>query len=396
MFGVKPMKPTHIICHYGELALKGGNRLFFERQLVQNIRQQLGEGFSDCVKEVQRKHGSIAIILKPKGAEKLEQLKEAVSRIFGIVHFSVAVETTQEIEAIKKTALELLKTEVFATFRVTTQRSEKSFPLTSQQISREVGSFIVEKLQKNVSLKNPERICFIEISGKSAFLYAEKIKGAGGMPVGTAGRALILLSGGLDSPVAAYYALKRGLNVKFIHFHSIPYTSKASLDKVSQLAKALKKYKAGGKIFSVPFADAQKEIMLNCPDSLRIILYRRLMLRISEAVARRNKAQALVNGDSLGQVASQTLENLSVVGQASDLLLLRPLIGLDKEEIMQKAREIGTYDISILPHDDCCTRLMPKKPEIRAKLEDILNAEKNLDVEKIIGEAIKNTEIISV
>ena len=390
------MKPTHIICHYGELALKGGNRLFFERQLVQNIRQQLSVDFSDSIKEVQRKYGSIAIILTPEGSERIKPLKEAVSKIFGIVHFSVAVETVQEIEAIKKTALELLEKERFETFRVTTQRSEKSFPLTSEQVNREVGAFVVDKLQKKVSLKNADRVCFVEISGKNAFLYAEKIKGAGGMPVGTAGRALVLLSGGLDSPVAAYYALKRGLNVKFIHFHSIPYTSKASLDKVSQLAKALKKYKAGGKIFSIPFADAQKEIMLNCPDSLRIILYRRLMLRISEAVARRNKAQALVNGDSLGQVASQTLENLSVVGQVSGLLLIRPLIGMDKEEIMQIAREIGTYDISILPHDDCCTRLMPKKPEIRAKLEDVLNAEKNLDIEKIVSDALANTEIRNI
>lgn len=370
--------------------------MFFERQLVQNIKQQLGENFSSSVQEIRRKHGAINIVLTPEGANKLEELEKALTKIFGIVNFFVAVETPQEIEAIKKTALELLSREAFETFRITTQRSEKNFPLTSEQISREVGAYIVEKMQKKVSLRNPEKTCFIEISGKSAFLYAKKIKGAGGLPVGTAGRAMVLLSGGLDSPVAAYYGLKRGLNVKFVHFHSIPYTSKASLDKVSQLAQALKEYKAVGKIFSVPFANAQKEIMLNCPESLRIILYRRTMLRIARAIAKKNKAQALITGDSLGQVASQTLENLSVVGQASEMLLLRPLIGLDKEEIMQKAREIGTYEISILPHDDCCTRLMPKKPALRSNLEEVLAAEKNLDIEKIISEAIKNTEIISV
>lgn len=385
-----------IICHYGEIALKGGNRPFFEKQLVQNIKQQLSEDFPEAIQKVQRRYGSIAIILTPRGAVQLEALTKALVKIFGIVHFFIANETAQEMVAIKKAALELLQKEKFETFRITTQRSEKSFPLTSEQISRQVGSFIVEKMQKKVSLKNPEKTCFIEISGKSAFLYAKKIKGAGGLPVGTAGRAMVLLSGGLDSPVAAHYALKRGLNVKFVHFHSIPYTSKASLAKVTQLVAALKKYKASGKIFSVPFARAQKEIMLNCPDNLRIILYRRLMLRIAQAVARKNRAQALITGDSLGQVASQTLENLSVVGQACDLLLLRPLIGMDKEEIMQKAREIGTYDISILPHDDCCTRLMPKKPELRAKLEDVLAAEKNLDIEKIISEALRNMEVISV
>lgn len=387
---------SHIICHYGEIALKGGNRTFFERQLIQNIKQQISAFFPGAIKEIQRKHGSIVIHLTPEGTTQLNLLEKALAKIFGIVHFSVATEIAQDIEAIKKTALELLEKEDFETFRVTTQRSEKNFPLTSEEINRQVGALIAEKLGKKVSLKNPERTCFIEISGKSAYVYCEKIKGVSGLPVGSGGKALALLSGGLDSPVAAYYSLKRGLNVKFIHFHSIPYTSKASLDKVNQLAKSLKKYKAIGKIFSIPFANAQKEIMLNCPDSLRIILYRRMMLRIAEAVAKRNKAQALVTGDSLGQVASQTLENLSVVGQASDMLLLRPLVGFDKEEIMQKAREIGTYDISIMPHDDCCTRLMPKKPELRAKLEDILEAEKNLDIEKIISEAMANMEIISI
>lgn len=390
------MIQTHIVCHYGELALKGGNRLFFERQLVQNIEKQLGDNFPGAIEKVERRRSSIIIIPTALGQKKISDLKESISKIFGIVHFSIATKTPKNIDAINKTALEILKKQNFETFRITARRSDKSFPLTSEQIGREVGAHIVEHMRKKVDLSNPQQTCFVEISDEAAFVSAEKIKGAGGMPVGTAGKGLALLSGGLDSPVAAYYGLKRGLNVSFIHFHSIPYTSKASLDKVAQLAKALGKYKAGSKIFSVPFADIQKDIMLNCPDSLRIIIYRRMMLRIAEAIAQKNKIRVLINGDSLGQVASQTLENLSVVSQASEMLLLRPLIGLDKEEIMQKAREIGTYDISILPHDDCCTRLMPKKPEIRAKLEDVLIAEKNLAIEKIVAEAIKNTEIISV
>jgi len=388
------MKPSHIICHYGEIALKKGNRLFFERQLVKNIQQQLEKDFADSIKNVQRKFGNITIELQPEQKINLSLLETTLAQIFGIVNFSLAFKIDQDLTAIKKTVYELLKKEDFKTFRITARRSEKNFPLTSEGINREVGAFIVEKMNKKVNLKNPERNCFIEITNGNAFIYKQKIKGAGGLPVGTAGKALVLLSGGLDSPIAAYYALKRGLNIKFVHFHSMPYTSKASLEKVTQLAKKLKNYKASGQIFSVPFSDAQKEIMLNCPDNLRIILYRRTMLRIAEILAKKNKALALVSGDSLGQVASQTLENLSVVGQASKILLLRPLIGLDKEEIMQKAREIGTYDISILPHDDCCTRLMPKKPELRSKLDDVLNAEKNLDFEKIINTALKEMETI--
>jgi thiamine biosynthesis protein ThiI len=216
------------------------------------------------------------------------------------------------------------------------------------------------------------------------------------MPVGTSGRAMVLMSGGFDSPVAAWQVAKRGVSVRFIHFHSVPYTSKESIEKVKDLVAVLKKYKSSGKIFLVPFADTQKEIMMKCPAPLRVILYRRFMLRIAEKIAFREKALALVTGDSIAQVASQTLENIHVVNQVASIPVFRPLIGLDKEEIMQQARVIGTYDISKLPHDDCCTRLMPKSPETHAKLAATVSAESQLDIETMVSKAMENVELIQV
>ena len=216
------------------------------------------------------------------------------------------------------------------------------------------------------------------------------------MPVGTGGKAMVLMSGGFDSPVAAWYLLKRGVTTRFAHFHSIPYTSRESVEKVTDLIKVLKKYKSSGILYLIPFADVQKEIMMKCPAPLRVILYRRMMMRIAEALAKREKDLALITGDSVGQVASQTLENILAVSQAATLPIFRPLIGLDKEEIMDKARAIGTYDISKLPHDDCCTRLMPKNPETRAKLPEVLAAEEALDIEKLISETLARTEKIIV
>jgi thiamine biosynthesis protein ThiI len=216
------------------------------------------------------------------------------------------------------------------------------------------------------------------------------------MPTGTSSRAMVLISGGFDSPIAAFQVLRRGAITRFTHFHSIPYTSRESLEKVTDLVKVLKTYGSSGKIYSVPFADVQKEIMMKCPSPLRVILYRRFMLRIAEALAQKDKCLALVTGDSIGQVASQTMENIFAVSEAATMPIFRPLIGMDKEEIMQRAREVGTYDISKLPHDDCCTRLMPKNPETHAKLANVLEAEKNLDVGKIVSESMEKIEIVQI
>ncbi|MEF3691745.1 MAG: 7-cyano-7-deazaguanine synthase, partial [Candidatus Moraniibacteriota bacterium] len=228
------------------------------------------------------------------------------------------------------------------------------------------------------------------------FIYTDVFCGIGGLPVGSAGKALVLLSGGIDSPVAAYFALKRGVRVDFIHFHSIPYTSQASNDKVISLARILNKFQNKARIFLIPLADIQKEAVLKCPEKLRIILYRRMMLRIAEAVAGKNRQTVLYTGEVVSQVASQTLENIRAVNEAIKIPIIRPLSGFDKSEIIKKAREIGTYATSVLPHEDCCTRFMPKNPETKGKINEILEAEKSLNIAKLAKEALEKAEIMKI
>lgn len=386
----------HIVCHYGELALKGKNRDFFEKRLVLNMKNQLQKNAPDDVVQIKKAFGRIIITLSPKGKETPEKVLQTLKSTFGLTSFSLAVQLPQDMEKIKQAALETLRESEFETFRITAKRSQKSFPLTSEQVNKEVGAHIAENLNKKVSLKNFDANCFIEIAENYALIYTKKIKGLGGMPVGTSGKSLVMLSGGIDSPVAAFHCLKRGLTTEFVHFHSIPYTSKNSVEKVEKLVSQLKNFQSSGKIFLIPFADVQKEIMLKTPQKLRIILYRRMMLRIAQEIAKKNKMKALITGDCLAQVASQTIENLFAVGQASSMLILRPLICFDKEEIIAIAKTIGTFDISILPHDDCCTRLMPQKPEIRANLEEVLEAEKALDIPTLIKKALEKSELKTI
>ncbi len=390
------MIQDHIICHYGEIALKGGNRAFFEKQLIQNIKDQLNTFSEGSFEWVKKMSGGIMIKLTEKGVAQHEQVHNALMHTFGIANFSFATSVPQDIETLKTFCAEMMEQENFESFRVTTQRSNKKFPLTSEEINREVGGYIFDKFKekKNVSLKNPDCECKIFIINEFALVSLQKIAGLGGLPIGTGKKALAMLSGGFDSPVAAFQIARRGVQLRYAHFHSAPYTSKASIEKVVALSKELKKFGISTKIYMIPFADVQKEIMMKTPERFRVILYRRMMMRISEKIASREKCLALVTGDSIGQVASQTLENILAVSEAATLPIFRPLIGMDKEEIMQKAKIIGTYDISILPHDDCCTRLMPKKPETRAKLFEVLESEKALEIPRLIKETLAKIEII--
>lgn len=390
------MKSEYVLIHYGEIALKGGNRNFFEAQLIKNIQTQLEAFCPSSFEYVKRMSGGILVKLNEKGIENEEKIKDALMHTFGIANFSFATSVPQDIGTLKKFCWETMKEEIFETFRVTTQRSNKHFPMTSEEINREVGGYIYDKLEgkKSVSMKSPDCECKIFIINEFALVSLEKIQGFGGMPVGTGNKAMAMLSGGFDSPVAAWQVLKRGVQMRYAHFHSAPYTSKASIEKVVALSQELKKFGSSTKLYLIPFADVQKEIMMKTPERLRVILYRRMMLRIAEALAKKEKCLALVTGDSIGQVASQTLENILAVSEAATLPIFRPLIGLDKEEIMQKAKIIGTYDISIQPHDDCCTRLMPKKPETRAKLWEVLEAEKSLDIPELIRQTLEKTEVI--
>lgn len=413
------LRNNYILIRYGEISLKGGNRRFFEEKLVANIKEKLNRELPGSFEYVRRISGRIIIKIKPAINYKL--LTNNLKNVFGIHSFSFASESSQDLNQLKKDCWDMVK-EKFSvksgkTFRITAQRSNKNYPLTSQQINEQVGAYIVEKLNKlvhpvklrqgrtrsagfnRVSLKNPNINCRIEIVEKYAFIYLEKIAGPGGMPVGTGGKALVLLSGGIDSPVAAYYLLKRGVRTDFIHFHSMPHTSPASVEKVKRLADTLNKFQSrvlGTKIFMIPFAETQREIMVGVPEKLRVIFYRRFMMQIAEVIAEKENYLALVTGESVGQVASQTLENMKAVEESVVIPVLRPLCGFDKEEIIEVAKKIGTFDISIEPHDDCCTRFIPKHPETRAKMEEIKAAEKNLEVEKMIKKTLEKIEVVSV
>jgi len=388
-------KLNTLICHYAEIGIKGGNRNYFEEILAKNIKERLIKELPDSFESVKRISGRILVKLSLKKEIKnpLTAYRSALTACFGIANFSLAYESKQNIKTLKKDCWNLIKDKKNKTFRVTAQRSQKNFPMTSEEINREIGAFIVKKSGKKVNLTKPDINCFIEIVDSRAFIHLKKIKGPGGMPVGSNGKALVLLSGGIDSPVAAYYALKRGVKVDLVHFHSMPYTSPASIEKVKYLAEIIKKYQIQSKIFLIPFADIQKEIVLKAPEKLRIIIYRRMMLRIAEKLAMKNNSLALYTGESVGQVASQTLENINATEDAIKIPILRPLIGFDKEDIIKKAKEIGTYNISILPHEDCCSRFVPKHPETKACLKEVWEAEEKINVEKIIRSAMAKIKV---
>jgi len=382
----------YIICHYGEIALKGKNRKFFEEKLSQNIKLALGPEFF-----VKRISGRVIIKLKNNlNFEQKQEIEKKLKNTFGLVSFSFAKLCRQNIKEIKEEVVKGLKDKDFTTFKIKAQRSEKRFPLTSQEINEQVGSFILNEIKRvKVKLNNPDIICYIEIVEKYAFIYFEKISGQGGLPVGVSGKAISLLSGGIDSPVASWQAMKRGLEIVFVHFHALPYTSKASIEKIKDIVKTLKKFQPKTTLYLIPFADIQKEILLKAPAKLRVILYRRMMFKIAEKIAEKNKAKAFVTGENLGQVASQTLENITIVEKSTNLLILRPLITDDKIDIIKKAENIGTYKISILPQQDCCSRFLPKHPETRASLKEVEKAEKELNCQQLISSALKKALSLS-
>lgn len=392
------------LAHYHEIGIKGGNRWMFENQLRQNIQQITGI----AANHIRLSSGRFII---EKTTEKIvskndgrlnstqtnylseDNLSKKLSQVFGISSFSPAIIVKPQIADIKEAVLKLADEKKFTSFAVCASRGDKKFPLTSMEINKETGAIIQQKTKAKVNLDKPKQTFWIEITPKEAIIYTEKIFGPGGLPVGSQGRVLALLSGGIDSPVAAHQILKRGASVDFIHFHSHPFTSKASIEKVKELAGILNQYAMKARLFLAPFAEIQKEIVQKTEPRLRIVLYRRMMLRLAEAVAKKENALALVTGDSLGQVASQTLENMTVIQQAVTIPILRPLVGFDKEEIITLARKIGTYETSILPHDDCCTVFLPKHPTTRARLDEVLEAEKTMDIPKTIAKTIKQVEL---
>lgn len=384
-------KAEYVICHYAEIGLKGKNRKFFEEKLVENIKKTLLRG---SFKYMRRISGRILVELEEKADQG--KVKEGLKNVFGLANFAFAESCEQEIGAIKKKAVEILERQNFETFRISAQRSEKKFPLTSQEVNEQVGEEVIEKLGKKVALKNPEAVLFIEIVEKYAFLYLEKIAGLGGLPVGVSSKAVSLISGGIDSPVASFCAQKRGIKLIFVHFHALPYVNRASVTKVKKIVKLLNKYQFTSKLYLIPFSDIQKEILLKTQAKLRVILYRRFMFRIAAAMAKKEKAKVLVTGENVGQVASQTLENIAAIEEATGLPVLRPLICDDKQEIIEKAKKIGTFALSILPYQDCCARFLPKHPATKANLREVKTEEAKLGVERLIENAIKRSEKVII
>ncbi len=389
------MKQSAIyICHYSEIGLKGKNRNFFVKILKSNMRRALKRILPGAIFRIEHTEKRFLLIFEIP--QKVQTVYRVLGNVFGLANFSAVAQVLPDIPSMQQKSLELLQDKSYETFVIRSRRVHKNLPFNSMEVNQQIGAAVVEKFKKKVDLKFADVTCVIEIFKDKAFVSVDKYPGPGGMPVGTAGRVMVLMSGGFDSPVAAYYAIRRGARADFIHFHTYPFTNKASQDKVKQLVKTLNTFQGRTTLFMVPFTETQQEILMAVPEGYRIIFYRRFMMRIAEELARQRETLALVTGESLGQVASQTLENIGIVEEVTTLPVLRPLIGFDKNEIMDIAREIGTYDISILPHDDACTRFMPKNPVIRSKIDEILEIEKKLDVTKLVKQNLEKMELIEL
>ena len=375
-----------VVIHYHEIALKLGNRRFFEMQLRRNILRAtnpLG------VKDVLRLSGRMLCLFAFVADQK--KIIAALQKVFGIAYFAPAVKLNQELAEIKAVALNLLAGKKFNTFKVETKRSQKHFPITSPQLNAEVGEHILEHFFARVDLTRPELTLRIEIVDNYALMYTDRIEGPGGLPVGTSERAVCLISGGIDSPVAAYKMMKRGVKLIFVHFHSAPFTSAASQRNVERLVELLNTYQYRSKLYLVPFAEIQQHIVANAASSYRVILYRRAMVRIAEMIAAQNYAYALITGENVSQVASQTLVNMNVINQAATLPILRPLAGDDKQEIIAAAQRLGTFEISIEPFEDCCSLFVPLHPETKAKLPVVQEFEAKLGLQPLIEQTIHKT-----
>ena len=377
-----------IVVHYQEIALKGKNRPWFLARLVRNLRQAVRDL---DVKTVRALMGRIEVVLGPTALP--EQVGDRIRHTFGIANFSYAGRATLDLDAIAQAVLTDLGDRTCSSFRVSVRRADKRFPMTSPQVEREIGGRIKEARGWRVNLEEPELTIHVELLTSDAFYFFGKERGPGGLPTGTAGRVACLLSGGIDSPVAAHRMMKRGCAVTFVHFHSYPILSRASQEKARELATLLTKWQQHSRLYLVAFGEIQQQVVLAVPGPMRVVIYRRLMMRIAERIARMRHAQALVTGEVVGQVASQTLENLAVIGNVASLPVFRPLIGMDKDEIMAEAQRLGTYPISIIADQDCCTLFTPRNPQTRARLAEIEAAEQALPIEEIVESAVRDAVV---
>ena len=374
-----------VLIRYHEIALKKGNRPYFTELLKRNLLaavRDLG------VKEIRSLPARLLVTFKSEIDTQIAI--QRIRTVFGVANFSPVERTARDIEVLRTRILKSLNGIHFASFRVDTQRGDKTFSLTSPEINRQLGAAVKEKSGARVDLSHPEFTVTVEILPQDAFFGFDKIPGAGGLPVGASGRVVSLISGGIDSPVAAYRMMQRGCRLIFVHFHSTPYLDKTSQEKVRQLVTALTRHQFLSRLYLVPFGEIQRQIVAAVSRPLRVVLYRRMMLRIAEGVARKEKAKALLTGESLGQVASQTLDNMSVIQQAATLPILRPLVGMDKQEIIDQARRIGTFEISSIPDQDCCQLFVPKHPATKATPREVEEAESRFDVTQLARFGLEN------
>ena len=381
-----------LIVKYGEIGVKGKNRYIFENKLIKNVKNILKPiGKFNVYKE----YGRIYVDLD---GYDYEEVVEEVKKVFGIVGVCPAVRAEKDYNLLKELALKMLEEKIeqgYKSFKVDSRRGDKDFKLTSQEMSLDIGGYLVSQVKDKIAVdvRNPEVKIHCEIRQNHVMVYSDTIPGYGGLPLGTNGRAMSLLSGGIDSPVASWMVAKRGMELECIHFHSYPFTSEKSQEKVRDLAQILAKYCGRVRLHKVNMLEIQKSIGLNCKDEEMTIISRRFMMRIAERVAESRHCDALVTGESIGQVASQTIQGLTCTNASVKMPVFRPLIAMDKTEIIEVAQKIGTFETSILPEEDCCTVFSPKKPVTKPKLDRIEKSENKLDVEKLIQDAIDNIEV---
>jgi thiamine biosynthesis protein ThiI len=379
---------TSVVIHYKELALKGRNRPWFIHALLRNLRTLLAD--LDVV-HVGVVAGRIQVQFHT--GDHWAETRTRLARLPGIANFARAEHVAADMDVMAATVLEGLRGQAPRSFRIKARRADKRFPVPSPEVERVIGARVHTELGWPVDLSHPQTVIRIEILTGEAFIIFDREPGAGGLPVGTGGKAVCLLSGGIDSPVAAWRIIRRGVKVQLVHFHSYPILDQASQEKVRELAGILTRHQLKTRLYLVPFGAVQQQVMVTVPPELRVVIYRRLMLRIAQRIAERVHADALITGDVIGQVASQTIENMQAIDDATTMLVLRPLVSFDKEEITDEAIRLGTYSTSILPDQDCCTLFTPRNPATRAHLDEVRAAEALLDVETLVTEALRATAV---
>ena len=381
-----------VLVRYHEVGLKGRNRPTFVNQLVANLKRSL---VAVAGARVRAEQGQI-VITAPDGTPP-EDLRAGIGATFGVARFIFAHEIGREPDGLRAGVRDFIgrTKEPFSSFRIATRRADKRFPLTSPELNAELGTFVQGLTGAAVDLKRPDLTIHVDVRPRAAYVYADPEPGPGGLPVGSSGRVAALLSGGIDSPVAASRMLRRGCPVTFVHFHSFPLVDASSREKAVRLVRILDRFQPTARLFLVPFADVQREIIAAVPAAYRVVTYRRFMVRIAETIARDQGAFALVSGESVGQVASQTLENIASVDSPAGMPILRPLIGMDKLEIVNEARALGTYEVSIEPDEDCCSLFVPPHPVLRSTPAAAERAERELDTPTLVQRAFEAAEIVS-